>query len=294
MKIINCKEVRDSILQRSKGEVAKINQKYNASPSLVVVQVKGDDASNIYVRNKKKTCEKCGIKFTHIEFDNNAKYEDVKTLLLKLAEDSKVDGILLQLPLPAHLKKYEKDLINTIPWQKDVDGLTVESIGRLWSGLECIHPCTAEGIMNLLPNDLSGKNVLVINRSMLIGKPLVALLQSRNATVTLAHSKSMLGHEMLCMPDIIITAVGKHGYLNELSMFEKCWLADADEDYMIVDAAITRNSQGKLCGDIDLTNTQTKAQITPVPGGVGILTTAILTKNTILAFYLNRKYENKN
>ena len=303
MQIIDCKKARSEILETANNVLSHVKEQKNNpdfKPTLAVLQVEGDDASSVYVRNKKKACEACGINFMHLKFPNDVEYSNLKTVLTTLAKDSEITGILLQLPLPAHLKEYESDLLNTIPWQKDIDGLTTASIGRLWSGMECLHPCTAEGIMSLLPDDLSGKNVLVINRSMLIGKPLVALLQSRNATVTLAHSKTDMekliwnDHDLIdgvYLPDIIITAVGQNGFISsDMSNNFAPWLWEAKEDYMIIDASITRNDEGKLCGDVDLTNTQTKAQITPVPGGVGILTTAMVAYNVAYAANLQERY----
>ena len=283
MKLIDCKPIRAEILEDAKAGVEKIVADYGKKPKLVIVSVDGDDASKVYVRNKLKTADEVGIECEHINLPNDVSYSELEKALIEHAIDSNTTALMLQLPLPNHLTKYQQKLLDLVPYFKDVDGLSTASVGRLWSDQPCLVPCTAAGIMRILPEDLSGYKVCIINRSALIGKPLAKLVLSRNGTPVICHSKthSILGEAN--HSDILVTAMGKPKYIE----YDE-WL----DDLMIIDAAICRDEEGKLCGDIDIeTFKESNCSITPVPGSVGLLTTSQLMLNVVQAFYLQHNYE---
>ena len=274
MKLIDCRAVREQILNEAKENMKSITDEI----TLVVIQVEGDSASDVYIRNKKKTCEEIGIRCLHISYPNDIDFETLADKIQSISNDFTVDGVMLQLPLPEHLKPHEQQLLDLIPWYKDVDGLSTESIGRLWSGQECLVPCTAQGVMRLLPDDLSGKEVCVIGRSNLVGKPLIKLLEERNATVTLCHSKTFYLRTNIEMADIVISAIGKPKFFNGYC---------ANDFQTWIDVGINRDENGKLCGDVNIdTFENVNCEITPVPNGVGLLTTACLILNVIKAHKL--------
>lgn len=274
MPFINCLPVRDKMIADAK----KSNP---GNLSLVIISVDGDKASEVYVRNKARTCEEVGIECRIWKYASTINRNELaKEIIIASLSDS-VTGIILQLPLPDHLKPYERELLDLIPWHKDVDGLSSQNIGRLWSGLPGISPATPTGIMELLPRDLKGRTVTVINRSDLVGKPLIKMLLDRNATVTIAHSKSPALECITSASDIVISAIGKPKFF--------------DKDYMLngtlwIDCGINRDAGGKLCGDVDTDDIKDhKVLVTPVPGGVGILTTAQLMLNVIKAHELQKE-----
>ena len=277
MNIIDCKKVRQDMLTEAKLELTKIFALEGKVLKLVVIQVEGDPASDVYIRNKIKTCEQVGIKCEHIKLPNDISVGNLRKVIVAASEDSKVHGVMLQLPLPDHLKQYEQSLLDTIPWNKDVDGLCTDNVGRLWNNKPCITPATAQGIMRLLPEDLSGKIACVVGRSNLVGKPLVKLLEERNATVVLCHSKTGDLANCTLGSDIIITAIGKPKYFSAYC---------AIDDYQTwIDVGINRDENGKLCGDIDIDDFKNhEIDITPVPSGVGLLTVSQLILNIIKAY----------
>ncbi len=286
MKYISCKAIRDQMLYDAKNKIANISTKIN----LVIIQVEGDDASEVYIRNKIKTCEQVGINVDVVRCSNNVSYEDLRQVIIHYTIQDEIDGVMLQLPLPEHLKSYEQKLLDLILWRKDVDGLSSASVGRLWSNLDCITPATPTGIMKLLPYDLSGQRVLIINRSNLVGKPLAKLLMDRNATVTIAHSKTgkFKLRKLIHQSDIIVTAIGRAHYI------DWSFHGDITKSKIWIDVSINRDEQNKLCGDISTDGgfELIDHQITPVPGGVGVLTTAQLVLNTIKAYELGRGRRN--
>lgn len=294
MRKINCSAIRNKMINEAKNDISLIKEKLK----LVVVQVQGDDASDVYIRNKKKACDECGIDIEHILLPKEVTFEDVSKVLTKANNDISVTGIMLQLPLPASLKEKQEELLNLIDWKKDVDGLTRESVGRLWNGEECLVPCTAGGIMRLLEDDLRGISFLVINRSPLIGKPLVALLQKRNATVTLAHSKTDATFLKNCLTsyNAIITATGQPKWLKEKDVtIDKNYFMSTWNTDLIIDAGISRDENGKICGDVDLESFEyVDIPITPTPKGTGLLTVAQLMLNVVQAYKLQRKEDNNN
>ena len=287
MNIIDCKNKKNETINYVKNETDKIFAETGKKLKLVVFQVEGDDASNVYIRNKKKMCEQCGIECEHVKLPNDVSADDLISKIKNANDDSSVTGIMVQLPLPDHLKKYEQKIIDTINWKKDVDGLTSESTGKLWTNQECIHPATAEGIMSVLDDDLSEKDVLVINRSKLIGKPLVKLLEERNATVTLAHSKTNRKDLILMIrrADIIITATGQPKWIAK-------HLFVTHRISTIIDCGMCRDENGKLCGDVDTESLESiDVAVTVTPGGTGLLTTSQLMLNIVKAYKLQSKGE---
>lgn len=281
MKLINCANIRQEMLTDAKVELTKIYALTGQTLKLVVVQVEGDTASDVYIKNKIKTCDEVGIECIHVKLDNDASVDTVRDVIQGYACDGNVHGLMLQLPLPDHLKPYQQMLLDAIPWYMDVDGLSTESMGRLWSGQDCIAPATAQGVMRLLPNDLSYKNVCVVGRSNLVGKPLIKLLLDRNATVDICHSKTdNLGYHTT-ETDIVICAIGKPKFFNAYEY------SDEFSETTWIDVGINRDKDGKLCGDVDIkTFDETNCDITPVPSGVGLLTTAQLVLNVVKAYYL--------
>lgn len=273
MNIIDCKTVRDRILDGVRSAGYK-------NLKLVIVSTSDDPASKIYVKNKVKTAESVGIEAQVIEVERPT-YRSVRDAIEYSARDDSVTGIILQLPLADHLKPYERVLLDLIPWTKDVDGLTSDSMGRLWSDKPCIVPATARGVMELLPEDLSGKVVTVVNRSNLIGKPLIKLLLDRNATVKICHSKTIRLDWEIRMSDIVIVGIGVPNYFNIRHILpNQIW----------IDCGINRDSDGKLCGDADFIGLERmNISVTPVPGGVGILTTAQLMANVVKAHELQKE-----
>lgn len=278
MNIIDCKSIREEMLVEAREKIASIPKKLK----LAIVHVGNDPASEVYVRNKIKTAESVGIAAEIITYPDDVEVAEIKRKLIYLSCDSNYTGIILQLPLPERLKKYERELLDCILWFKDVDGLTSESVGRLWTDKPCITPATPTGLLRLLPEDLSGKDVVIVNRSNLIGKPLIKLLLDRNATVKVCHSKTK-GLDMdTSNADIVITGVGKAKYFGDYYIWDNItW----------IDCGINRDENGKLCGDVDLDSfLPYDVSVTPVPGGVGILTTSQLMLNVIKAYELRKTW----
>lgn len=271
MKIIDGKKTAILIREQIKQEI-KAN---NLQVCLAVVLVGNNPASQIYVRNKKIACEEVGITSLEFLLDENTTQENLCELLDELSLREDVNGILLQLPLPKHLSAQEA--LKHIAVAKDVDGLTPANLGELFCGNTATVPCTPKGVIYLLKSacpDITGKNVLVIGRSNLVGKPLALLLLQENATVTVCHSKTNNLAFHTKKADIIISAVGKAKLVTK-DMVKK--------DVIVIDVGTNRNENGKLVGDVDFAEVSKKASfITPVPGGVGPMTIAMLLENTLL------------
>lgn len=273
--IIDGKEVSAYIKQQVKLQTDSLKQQ-GKEPCLAVIIVEGDPASRVYVNNKKKACDACGIKSLEFSLASDVKEDELLSLIEKLNNDGSVHGILCQLPLPKHID--EKKVIETISPEKDVDGFSAVNVGKIWLGDYDFSPCTPMGVMELLDYykiDLEGKNCVIVGRSNIVGKPMAALLLERNATVTLCHSKTKDIASFTKNADVIIAAVGKANFVT----------ADmVKTGAVVVDVGINRNAQGKLCGDVDFDNVKDKASyITPVPGGCGPMTIAVLMKNTLVA-----------
>ena len=274
--ILDGKELSKKIKTQLKLEVETLKNKTGKTPKLAVVLVGDDPASAIYVKNKKNACKFVGITSEVKVLDKSTTQTELESVLSTLNSDKTVNGILLQLPLPNGLN--ERQALNCINPQKDVDGLTTVNMGKLLTNEQGLTPCTPTGIMELFNEyniNLDGKHVVIINRSLLVGKPLEQMLLHKNATVTICHSHTKNIESLTKNADIIVTAVGKKNFLTK-SMVKK--------NATIIDVAIVRDENG-ICGDADFKKLVKKAEfITPVPGGVGPLTIAMLLKNTIKAF----------
>ncbi|MBQ4348219.1 MAG: bifunctional methylenetetrahydrofolate dehydrogenase/methenyltetrahydrofolate cyclohydrolase FolD [Clostridia bacterium] len=274
-KIIDGKEVSSYVKQQVKLQTDILKQQ-GITPCLAVIIVEGDPASRVYVNNKKRACEVCGIKSLEYALAGDVGEEELLALIDKLNNDSSVNGILCQLPVPKHID--EKKVIDAISPAKDVDGFSAENVGKIWLGDYSISPCTPMGVIELLDYykiDVQGKNCVVVGRSNIVGKPMAALLLERNATVTVCHSKTKDLASFTKNADIIVAAVGRAGFIT----------ADmVSEGAVVIDVGINRLSDGKLAGDVDFEAVKEKASyITPVPGGCGPMTIAVLMKNTIEA-----------
>ncbi|MFW6298469.1 MAG: bifunctional methylenetetrahydrofolate dehydrogenase/methenyltetrahydrofolate cyclohydrolase FolD [Bacillota bacterium] len=274
--IIDGKALSKSIRAEVKKEVESLREKHGKSPHLVVVLVGDNPASETYVRMKHKACEKAGIKSTTINKDASIKEDELLRLIHELNHDDDVHGILVQLPLPKHIDANK--VINTIAYQKDVDGFHPMNIAALQIGTEGIIPATPKGIMTLLDHTgikLEGKNAVIIGRSNIVGKPVAQLLLKANATVTIAHSRTRNLSELAASADVLVAAVGR----------PKMVTADmVKEGATVIDVGVNR-IEGKLVGDVDFENVKDKAaNITPVPGGVGPMTIASLLENTVECF----------
>lgn len=268
--ILDGKMLRDKIFESLKAKLDKMQQK----PTLAVILVGENPASQIYVRNKKKTAEKLGINSLSIEYPSDISEKELLNKIKELNSDEKVTAILVQLPLPAHINKNR--IIDSILPQKDVDGLTPYNLGKLFSGEEpYVYPCTPKGILLLLDEyniKLEGKNIVVVGRSNLVGKPVAQMLLKRNATVTMCHSHTKNLSEITKTADIIVSAVGKK-VIGEKMLKSDC---------VVIDVGIFRDENGKISGDVDFENvSKTAAYISPVPGGVGPMTIASLMLNTV-------------
>lgn len=274
-KIISGKEVSEAVKLRVSDEVKKLKEN-GIEPCLAVILVGDDPASRVYVNNKKKACEFCGIRSLEYVLPAETKEEELIELVEKLNNDKSVNGILCQLPLPKHLD--EKKVLNLIKPEKDVDAFHPENVGHIMIGDFNFLPCTPAGIMEMLRYeniDLDGKNCVVIGRSNIVGKPMAMLMLKENATVTICHSRTKNLKEVVAGADVIVAAVGRPNFVT----------ADMVKDgAVIIDVGINRMDDGKLCGDVDFEACKEKASyITPVPGGVGPMTIATLMQNTITA-----------
>lgn len=245
-------------------------------PRLAVVLVGDDPASAVYVRNKEQDCDQCGISCADHRLPADTSQQELLALVAELNRDKTVDGILVQLPLPAHLDAGQ--VLRAIDPEKDVDAFHSENVGRLHLGQPRYLPCTPAGIMALLKKygiDPAGRHCVVVGRSNIVGKPLAALLLQADATVTVCHSRTPDLHEQCLRADILVSAAGRRGLIT----------ADmVKEGAVVVDVAMNRAPDGKLCGDVDYAAVAEKADyITPVPGGVGPMTRAMLMENTYRA-----------
>lgn len=274
-KIINGKEIREALKQELQDKINKISE----SLKLVVIQVGDDPASNIYIKNKKKLCEELGILCEHKKFLEITE-QDLIQEIDNLNNDKTVTGILVQLPLPPEID--ETKIIEKISPLKDVDGLTSQNMGKLFTGNKALVPCTALGIIKMLEYlniDLQGLNVTVVGRSKLVGLPLIALLLNKNCTVTVCHSKTKNLPEKTKNADVLIVAIGQK------ELITKDYVKD---DAIVIDVGINRY-QNKLYGDCNFNELLPKCKyITPVPGGVGPLTVIMLINNIIEAYYLQK------
>jgi len=275
-KIIDGRAVSAKIKASLAEKVKALKEKYAAVPGLAVVLVGENAASKVYVANKIKACSEIGIYSENYTLNADISQEELLQLLEKLNKDENIHGILVQLPLPSSLD--EQTVLEHIDPKKDVDGLSEYQTGRLVHGLPCLAACTPSGVIALLDEygiDLTGKEAVVIGRSNIVGKPMAHLLMQRNATVTVCHSKTKDLKAHTLRADVIVAALGKPRFLK----------ADmVKQGAVIVDVGINR-VDGALCGDVDFGSVAPLCSyITPVPGGVGPMTIAMLMKNTVDAF----------
>ena len=262
--------------RKIRNEVKELIEENNITPSLTVIQIGDNKASNVYIKNKKKACEEVGITLDLIKFNETISEDLIIDEIKRLNNDISVNGIIVQLPLPQGFD--EGKIINTISPVKDVDGLTYQNVGNLVLENDCLVSCTPMAVMELLNEyniDLESKNVCIIGRSNLVGKPLIQLLLQKNATVSICHSKSLDIKTYTKMADVLIVAAG-HPNLVTKDMVK--------EDSVIIDVGI--NKEGNLlCGDVCFDDVIKKVNlITPVPGGVGPVTVACLLKNVVKAY----------
>lgn len=258
-----------------KNRVEELKNK-GVTTGLAVIIVGNNSASRVYVNNKKKACEEVGIESFEFALPEETTQEELLNLIDKLNNDSKVDGILCQLPLPSHID--EQAVINSIDPKKDVDAFHPENVGHIMIGDYTFLPCTPAGIMEMLKFyniDVKGKKCVVIGRSNIVGKPMAMLLLKENGTVEICHSRTEKLKDETLTADILVAAVGKAYFVTE----------DMVKDgAVVIDVGMNRNDEGKLCGDVDFDNVKEKASfITPVPGGVGPMTITMLLENTVRA-----------
>ena len=276
MKLIDGKQTAAEIRLELQTRTSAFEEKYHKKVGLAVVLIGSDPASEVYVRNKMKACEETGIRsFAHY-LPETVSDEEAVSLVEALARDANVHGILVQLPLPAHLNA--EKILSAIPASKDVDGFLAENIGKLALSENTTVACTPLGVMELLKRyeiPLSGKRAVVLGRSNIVGRPMALLLLNADATVTVCHSKTQNLKEECLRADILVAAIGKPKFVT----------ADmVKEGAVVIDVGINRGVDGKLCGDVDFASVSEKASyITPVPGGVGPMTIAMLLTNVMNA-----------
>ena len=272
--ILDGKKVAEEIKQQLKNEIAEAVDGGKRAPHLVIMTIGEDPASKVYVRNKVRACEELCITVDHLTYTPDTPVALIKSDIERCNRDSNIDGIMVQLPLPAGYD--ERELIDCIDPVKDVDGLTTINIGKLRSGQPCIKPCTAQGIIDLLDYyniELDGKDVTIVGRSNIVGKPLADLMMERGATITQCHSHTYDVRAKTFNAHIIVSAIGKPQAINGEYM---------SYGTAVVDVGINRDENGKLCGDVDFEEVKDCCSyITPVPGGVGPLTVVELMKNTV-------------
>ena len=273
--LISGKEVSAKVKAEVREETAKLIEK-GIKPGLAVVIVGDDPASRVYVNSKKKACEEVGFASFEYALPAETTQEELLALVDKLNNDKSVDGILCQLPLPKHID--ENSVINAILPEKDVDAFHPFNVGKIMIGDFAFLPCTPAGVMELIDStgvEISGKTCVVIGRSNIVGKPMSMLLLHRNGTVTTCHSRTKNLAEVCAAADILVASVGRPKFVT----------ADmVKEGAVVIDVGINRLEDGTLCGDVDFENVEKKASyITPVPGGVGPMTIAMLMKNTLTA-----------
>ena len=280
--IIDGKALSQVVKDEVKAEVLALEAKYGRKPCLAVIIVGENPASQVYVRNKVKAAAYTGMESRLVELPCDISEEALLQQIAILNNDPLTDGILVQLPLPGHID--EEKVIDAIAREKDVDGFHPLNVAGLWLGKDCIVPCTPAGIMRMLDSigvELKGKNAVVVGRSNIVGKPVAKLLLDRNATVTIAHSRTGDLGEVCRSADVLVVAVGKAGLVTG-DMIKP--------DAIVIDVGMNRNAEGKLCGDVDYASAEpVSSWITPVPGGVGPMTIAMLMKNTIACFLSHQK-----
>lgn len=277
--LINGKELAQKVRQQVKEEVTALKEK-NIFPKLAVIMVGNDKASEVYVKNKSKACDEVGIAFEEFLLPEKTTQEELLGLIQTLNAQNNIHGILLQSPIPKHLNI--KEAFQTIQEEKDVDGFHPNNVGKLAIGEEGFVSCTPAGVMKMLQEygiETIGKHAVVIGRSNIVGKPLANLLLNANCTVTVCHSKTQNIAEITKQADILVAALGKPKFVTA-NMVKK--------GATVIDVGINRTEEGKLVGDVDFAEVEKVASyITPVPGGVGPMTIAMLMENVVKAAKIN-------
>lgn len=273
--IIDGKNIAKKIRENLRIECDELKEK-GIMPKLAVIMVGNNPASKVYVKNKSKACEDVGIEYNEYLLGEDTTQEELINLIKELNNNKEIHGILLQSPIPKHLNINEA--FKAITYAKDVDGFTPSSVGKLCIGEDTFISCTPFGVMKMFEEyniDLTGKDVVVLGRSNIVGKPLIQCCLQKNATVTVCHSKTKNLKEHTKRADVVIAAIGQSKFVTEDMV---------KEGAVIIDVGINRSEDGKLTGDVDFENVEKKASyITPVPGGVGPMTIAMLMNNVIKA-----------
>ena len=274
-----CKLIREKILNDVKKEIEELG----ATPTLAIIKVNNDYASSVYIRNKVKTCESVGIKVEVYDLNpEETDYNKLHNTVIKAVNEN--DSIIIQFPLCDKFKQYENELLKIIPYYKDCDGIVNQNILNLYNNDKSILPCTVGGIDKLLKYhniDIKGKNVVVIGRSRIVGKPIAQLMINQDATVTICHSKTKDLKSITKNADILIVAIGKPKMINNEYV---------KDGAIVIDVGINRDENNKVCGDCDYNDLKNVASlITPVPGGVGTLTTAMVAHNVLECVKLNNE-----
>lgn len=280
-KILYGKDFATQIKESARLEVEELKNKFNVTPGLAVIIVGENPASQVYVRNKHKTCEELGIKSEVVTMSENSTKDELLAKIDELNADKNIHGILVQLPLPDAIKSHSEEILNRIDPLKDVDGFHPVNVGKLVTGSPALVPCTPAGCIEMLDLagiEIDGKRAVIIGRSNIVGKPMLHLLMARHATVTVCHSHTKNLAEVTREADILVTAMGKPKFVT----------ADMIKPgAVVIDVGINRIAPKKLVGDVDFDATvEVASAITPVPGGVGLLTVAMLMKNVVKAVKL--------
>lgn len=283
-KVIDGKKISSELRKEIAIQAYELEKKTKVNPGLAVIIVGEDPASQVYVRNKKRACEEVGFYSEVIALPENTKEEELLSIISDLSTNKAIHGILVQLPLPPHIN--EKNIINAIPPEKDVDAFHPVNSGRIMTGDYDMLPCTPAGVMKLLEHeniDICGKECVVIGRSNIVGKPQAMLLLHANATVTICHSKTKDLAKITRRADILVAAIGKADFITG-DMIK--------EGAVVIDVGMNRRTDGKLTGDVDFDSVSKIASvISPVPGGVGPMTITMLLQNTLTAA---KKFLSKN
>ena len=280
-KILYGKDFAAQIKESARVEVEKLKNNFNVTPGLAVIIVGENPASQVYVRNKHKSCEELGINSVVVEMPETTTKDELLAKIDELNADKSINGILVQLPLPDAIKAHSEEILNRIAPLKDVDGFHPVNVGKLVTGNPALVPCTPAGCIEMLDLagiEIDGKRAVIIGRSNIVGKPMMHLLMARNATVTVCHSHTKNLAEVTREADILVAAMGKPKFVT----------ADMiKQGAVVVDVGINRIAPKKLVGDVDFeAAVEVASAITPVPGGVGLLTVAMLMKNVITAVKL--------
>ncbi len=284
-KILNGKQLSEWLVDHEFiPKVKKIKEKHGTTPRLGTILVGDDPASKVYVSNKGRLASRSGLDHENLLLPADSTLKEILDAVNDWNKSDEINGILVQLPLPGDLKNHETQVVDSIDPLKDVDGLTPANTSNLYRNLPGLRPCTPKGILRLLEHyniDVEGMNTVIVGRSQLVGRPLALMLLHRNATTTITHSRTRELDKITAQADLLISAIGRANFITS-SMVKK--------DAIVIDVGINRDKTGKLVGDVAFDEVVEKVQyITPVPGGVGPMTVAMVVNNTIEAFLLQNR-----